>query len=144
MPDPREYAVLGTLAIAGVLLAYHEGMQMIFTVAWCGLLLAAGCSGGSGAQAAICERLANPPDKHGTCGPLVVNITIYDEAKCNTAMADCSANDEKALTAFTDCYAAVPPCELGHEVTFTSKAFACVAVATVSSACQMALDEAAK
>jgi hypothetical protein len=88
--------------------------------------------------------MANPPDKHGTCGPLAFNITVYDEAKCNTAMADCSANDEKALSAFADCYAAVPPCELGHEVTFTSKAFACVAVGTVSSACQMAMTAAAK
>jgi hypothetical protein len=121
-------------------------MRELRIMALCGLIMGA-CSGGSGTGAQsgdLCDRLANPPDKQGTCGPLAVNIKIYDATKCDTAMASCSAADQKALTAIADCYAAVPACEIGKEVTFTSRAFACTTVATVSSSCQMALAAAEK
>jgi len=102
-------------------------------------LVFGGCGNGPVATADLCERLAHPPNKLGNCGPLVFDIKVYDEAKCAGAMASCTADDKEGLTMIVDCFAALAPCENGNELHFTTQAFACTLVATVTLPCQTAL-----
>jgi hypothetical protein len=126
-----------------VLLAYLHTMQRWLPITWCGLLLTAACGGSSASQADdLCERLANPPDKQGNCPPLAVTITDFDETKCNMALASCSDEDEKSITALADCYAALPVCVRGDELAFTSRIAVCQSGVLVSNQCGMVLQAA--
>lgn len=87
--------------------------------------------------------MAHPPDRQGTCGPLVSNITLYDETKCNMGVASCNDEDLESLNAIYDCYARVNPCELGMELQFVSRQYACVFSGPVTQPCQAALTMAA-
>ncbi len=86
----------------------------------------------------VCDRLASPADKKGTCTG--VTTTPVTKATCDANVSKCSADELKALTAFLDCYDALSACTAGKENEFAASMLACAAKSSsVSATCNAAL-----
>lgn len=88
--------------------------------------------------ASVCDRLASPADKKGTCTNVTTNAVT--KSTCDANVSKCTADDLKAVNAFLDCYDALPVCASGKELEFAASMLTCASkTSSVSAACNAAL-----
>jgi hypothetical protein len=86
----------------------------------------------------LCDRLASPASKQGSCTN--GSITPANKTSCDANASRCTADELKALTAYLDCYDAMPTCVVGKESDYASSLLACAAKSSsISAACNAAL-----
>lgn len=100
------------------------------------LVLAAGC--GTVCDSAIAaERGAN--SKALDCN--LSNITVHDNAKCNSGLAKCNSDDLKVLDNYATCLNQLPVCNSSNQTSFNLSRLGCTLqpFGTLSSTCAGAI-----
>jgi len=101
-------------------------------------LLAVGC--GSGAGGSACDKVVQGykdyAAKASACG-VTLQIGNFDQASCEAALSNCTAQDKDLYGDFGSCLSALPSCTAGNSTPFVNAVLACTdKLSGLSSNCQ--------